>query len=64
MNQREKDTTMTEPTENVTNTARANDTSPEQADDLEAMPAGQSHNRSDEVGDAVFVATGDRKSVV
>lgn len=58
MNQREKDTTMTEPTENVTNTARANDTSPEQADDLEAMPAGQSHNRSDEVGDAVFVATG------
>lgn len=58
MNQREKDTTMTEPTENVTHTAGANDTSPLQAEDLEAMPAGQSHNRSDEVGDAVFVATG------
>ena len=58
MNQREKDTTMTEPTENVTNTAGANDTSPLQAEDLQAMPAGQSHNRSDEVGDAVFVATG------
>lgn len=58
MNQREKDTTMTEPTENVTHTAGANDTSPLQAEDLEAMPAGQSYNRSDEVGDAVFVATG------
>lgn len=58
MNQREKDITMTEPTENVTNTPAGNENTAFRAEDLHPMPTGQTHNRSDEVGDAVFVATG------